>query len=57
MDEKTLVAILDAFPYPIVFVDCEHVIRFLKKTPSSLLPGTRLPGPGWEISFRLPPCS
>jgi len=31
MDEKTLMAILDAFPFPIVFVDCEHIIRFLNK--------------------------
>jgi DUF438 domain-containing protein len=31
MDEKTLQAILDAFPYPIVYVDRDHVIRFLNK--------------------------
>lgn len=31
MDETTLLAILDAVPYPIVFVDTEYVIRFLNK--------------------------
>ncbi len=29
MEEKTLQAILDAIPFPIVFVDNNHVIRFL----------------------------
>ena len=31
MEEKMLQAILDAIPYPIVFVDTSHVIRFLNK--------------------------
>jgi DUF438 domain-containing protein len=29
--EKMLEAILDAFPYPIVFVDTNHVIRYVNK--------------------------
>lgn len=29
--EKMLSYILDAYPYPVVFVDCEHVIRYLNK--------------------------
>lgn len=29
--EKMLSYILDAHPYPIVFVDCDHVIRYLNK--------------------------
>jgi DUF438 domain-containing protein len=31
MEEKTLVAILDSIPYPILFVDTDHIIRFLNK--------------------------
>ena len=29
--EKMLSYILDSYPYPIVFVDCDHVIRYLNK--------------------------
>lgn len=29
--EKMLSYILDAFPYPVVFVDCEHIIRYMNK--------------------------
>lgn len=29
--EKMLSSILDSYPYPIVFVDCDHVIRYLNK--------------------------
>lgn len=29
--EKMLTYILDAYPYPIVFVDCDHIIRFMNK--------------------------
>jgi DUF438 domain-containing protein len=31
MDEKILELILDSFPFPIVFVDTTHTIRFLNK--------------------------
>jgi DUF438 domain-containing protein len=31
MEEKTLQAILDAIPYPVVFVDPDHIIRFLNR--------------------------
>ena len=31
MDEKTLRLILDALPFPVVFVDVSHTIRFLNK--------------------------
>ncbi len=31
MDEVTLKLILDALPFPIVFVDAQHTIRFLNK--------------------------
>jgi DUF438 domain-containing protein len=31
MDETTLRLILDAFPFPIVFVDTDHMIRFMNK--------------------------
>jgi DUF438 domain-containing protein len=31
MVETTLRCILDAFPFPIVFVDTDHVIRFMNK--------------------------
>lgn len=31
MDEKTLKLILDSFPFPIVFVDINHIIQFLNK--------------------------
>ena len=31
MDDKTLELILDSFPFPIVFVDVNHEIRFLNK--------------------------
>jgi DUF438 domain-containing protein len=31
VDETTLRLILDALPFPIVFVDAQHVIRFLNK--------------------------
>ncbi len=32
MDKTRMMAhILDSFPYPILFVDCEHVIRYLNK--------------------------
>jgi DUF438 domain-containing protein len=31
MDETTLRLILDAFPFPIVFVDTDHIIRFMNK--------------------------
>lgn len=29
--EKLLSFILDAYPYPVVFVDCEHIIRYMNK--------------------------
>jgi PAS domain S-box-containing protein len=29
--EKMLAYILDAIPYPIVFVDCDHTIKYLNK--------------------------
>ncbi|AET70222.1 hypothetical protein Desor_4821 [Desulfosporosinus orientis DSM 765] len=29
--EKILAYILDSYPYPIAFVDCDHVIRYLNK--------------------------
>jgi DUF438 domain-containing protein len=29
--EALLSAILDAHPYPIVFVDCEHIIRYMNR--------------------------
>ena len=29
--EKMLSYILDSYPYPIVFVDCDHVIKYLNK--------------------------
>jgi DUF438 domain-containing protein len=31
MDENTLMLILDALPFPVVFVDVGHTIRFLNK--------------------------
>jgi DUF438 domain-containing protein len=31
MDEKTLTLILDALPFPVVFVDESHTIQFLNK--------------------------
>lgn len=31
-EEKMLAYILDSFPYPILFVDTEYIIRFLNKT-------------------------
>jgi len=31
MDEKTLRLIIDALPFPVVFVDSDHVIRFMNK--------------------------
>jgi DUF438 domain-containing protein len=31
MDEKTSKLIIDSFPFPIVFVDVNHTIRFLNK--------------------------
>ncbi len=31
MNEKTLKCILDAIPAPVVFVDTDHVIRFLNR--------------------------
>ena len=31
MDEKTLRLIIDALPFPVVFVDAEHTIRFMNK--------------------------
>jgi DUF438 domain-containing protein len=31
MNEQTLTLILDALPFPIVFVDVDHVIRFMNK--------------------------
>ncbi len=30
-NEKMMSYILDAYPYPIVFVDCEHIIRYMNK--------------------------
>lgn len=30
--EKIMSGILDSLPYPIVYVDCDHVIRYLNKT-------------------------
>ncbi|MDD5171341.1 MAG: PAS domain-containing protein [Syntrophales bacterium] len=32
MDENTLRLIIDALPFPVVFVDTDHTIRFLNKT-------------------------
>lgn len=29
--EKMLTYILDAYQYPIVFVDCDHIIRYMNK--------------------------
>lgn len=29
--ERMLSYILDSYPYPIVFVDCDHIIRYLNK--------------------------
>lgn len=29
--EKMLTYILDAYPYPVVFVDCDHIIRYMNK--------------------------
>ncbi len=31
MDNKTLEFILDSLPFPIVFVDTDHIIRFLNR--------------------------
>ena len=31
MDEKTLSLIIDALPFPVVFVDSGHTIRFMNK--------------------------
>ena len=31
VEAKTLQAILDAFPYPILYVDADHIIRFMNK--------------------------
>jgi DUF438 domain-containing protein len=31
MDGKTLEFILDSFPFPIVFADTDHIIRFLNR--------------------------
>jgi DUF438 domain-containing protein len=31
MDENTLRLILDALPFPVVFVDADHIIRFLNR--------------------------
>ncbi len=31
MDQDTLRLILDALPFPIVFVDADHIIRFLNR--------------------------
>jgi DUF438 domain-containing protein len=31
-NEKRMSYILDSFPYPVVFVDCEHIIRYMNKT-------------------------
>jgi DUF438 domain-containing protein len=30
--DKMMSYILDSFPYPVVFVDCEHIIRYMNKT-------------------------
>ena len=30
--EKIMAHILDSIPYPILFVDCDHVIRYMNKT-------------------------
>ena len=32
IDESVLKAILDAYPYEVVFVDCTHTVRYLNKT-------------------------
>ena len=32
MDENTLTLIIDALPFPVVFVDVNHTIQFLNKT-------------------------
>lgn len=29
--EKIISYILDSIPYPVVFVDCEHIIRYMNK--------------------------
>ncbi|KUO73162.1 MAG: hypothetical protein APF81_24175 [Desulfosporosinus sp. BRH_c37] len=29
--EKMLSYILDSYPYPVVFVDCDHIIRYMNK--------------------------
>ena len=29
--EKMLSYILDSYPYPVVFTDCDHIIRYLNK--------------------------
>ncbi|WP_407307436.1 PAS domain-containing protein [Desulfosporosinus sp. SB140] len=32
MDKETMLAtILDSYPYPVVFVDCDHIIRYMNK--------------------------
>ena len=31
MDEKTLRLIIDALPFPVIFVDSDHIVRFLNK--------------------------
>ncbi len=30
-NEQMMSYILDSYPYPIVFVDCEHIIRYMNK--------------------------
>ncbi len=30
-NEKIPAYVLDAYPYPIVFVDCDHIIRYMNK--------------------------
>lgn len=30
-EEKIAAAVLDSLPYPVVFVDCGHVIRYMNK--------------------------
>ena len=43
MDEKTILkGILDSYPYPIVFVDNDYIIRYLNRYAK------RIPGFDWK---------
>jgi nitrogen-specific signal transduction histidine kinase len=40
--EKLLSYILDSYPYPVVFADCDHIIRYLNKNAQYLYYQARL---------------